>query len=133
MRIPFVEYLGIKPEEDGLVLEPKKELENHIGTIHASAQFTLAETASGIFLQKAFPHIGEVLPLLRGSTVKYKSPATTKLIAHATIIQEDKDKFIEQFNKRGKGSIRVMVNVLDTHSVITMRGEFNWFIQQVRL
>ena len=129
--IPFVEHLGIQQEQQHLVLEPSKILENHIGTLHASVQFTLAESQSGLFLQSEFPDIGEVVALLRGSTVKYKSPAKSKLMAHASLHQESKDKFMEQFIKKGRAGITVQVEVRDSENIVTMRGEFTWFIQQL--
>jgi len=130
--IPFVKHLGIEKEGSQLALASSYELRNHIGTIHASAQFALAETQSGLFLQEEFSDIeGEVLPLLRSSTVKYKSPATTKLKAVAIVSNEVKEKFKEQFLKRGRATIAVEVKLLDSADVITMVGEFVWFVQRI--
>jgi acyl-coenzyme A thioesterase PaaI-like protein len=129
--IPFVKYIGIKEEESQLSLSPMLEVKNHIGTIHASAQFTLAETQSGLFLQEEFKDLEEeVLPLLRSSSVKYKAPATTTLRAEATINDEVKSKFMEQFSRRGRATITVDVKLIDVENVVTMVGEFVWFIQK---
>jgi len=129
--VPFGKHVGLKQENKNLILEPRLDIENHIGTIHASAQFTLAETQSALFLQSEFPHIGEVVPLLRSSTVKYKAPATTKLTAIATISDEVKVKFEEQFSKKGRATISLKVEVKDLDNTLTMVGEFTWFIQKV--
>ena len=132
-NMSFVKHLGIKEEKKELFLAPALELENHIGTIHASAQFTLAETASGLFLQEEFSDIKrEVLPLLRSSAVKYKSPATSRLKAVATVSDEIKEKFKEQFFKRGRAIIVVEVKLLDSDEVVTMVGEFVWFVQRLK-
>ena len=132
-EIPFVKHIGIEQEGSQLALASSYEVENHIGTIHASAQFTLAETQSGLFLQEEFSDIeGEVLPLLRSSTVKYKSPATTTLKAIATVSDGLKSKFKEQFLKRGRATITVEVQLLDSHEVVTMLGEFVWFVQRLK-
>ena len=131
-EIPFVKHIGIEQEESQLFLAPILDVENHIGTIHASAQFALAETQSGLFLQEEFSDIeGEVLPLLRSSTVKYKSPATTKLKAVATVSDEVKSKFKEQFLKKGRATIAIEVELRDSEDVVTMVGEFVWFVQRV--
>jgi acyl-coenzyme A thioesterase PaaI-like protein len=131
--IPFVKHLGIREEESRLWLAPALELENHLGTIHASAQFALAETQSGRFLQEEFKNLeGEVLPLLRSSTVKYKAPATTSLRAIATINDEVKSKFIEQFTRRNRATVTVEVRLIDEEDVVTMVGEFVWFIQRIK-
>jgi acyl-coenzyme A thioesterase PaaI-like protein len=133
-EIPFVKQIGITEEESQLTLAPALEVTNHIGTIHASAQFTLAETVSGLFLQEEFSDIkGEVLPLLRSTTVKYKSPAMTKLKAVARVDDELKTKFKEQFLKRGRASIAVNVELLDSNEQVTMAGEFVWFVQRVKV
>jgi acyl-coenzyme A thioesterase PaaI-like protein len=57
-KIPFVEKVGIVRQPDGgLGLPFNESVHNHLQTIHASAQFTLAETASGEVLQVLFPEI----------------------------------------------------------------------------
>ena len=128
LEIPFVKHVGI--EKDGeLKLKVKEELTNHIQTIHASAQFTLAETASAECLMEAFPQYErEVIPMLRSSTVKYKSPATSTLRAKATLTKEAKEKFMRQFERRGQGVIVVDVELFDEASLVTMEGEFVWFV-----
>jgi hypothetical protein len=131
--IPFVKHIGIKEEGSQLSLSIMLEVENHIGTIHASAQFTLAETQSGLFLQEEFKDLeGEVLPLLRSSSVKYKALATTTLRAEATINDEVKSKFIEQFSRRGRATITVDVKLVDVENVVTMVGEFVWFVERLK-
>ncbi|HIP19900.1 MAG TPA: DUF4442 domain-containing protein [Sulfurimonas sp.] len=41
--IAFVQLVGIKQNENHLSLENKKDIHNHIDTIHACAQVTLAK------------------------------------------------------------------------------------------
>jgi hypothetical protein len=82
-------------------------------------------------LQEEFKDLeGEVLPLLRSSSVKYKAPATTTLRAEATINDKVKSKFMEQFSRRGRATITVDVKLVDVENVVTMVGEFVWFIQK---
>ena len=128
LEIPFVKHVGIKKDGE-LKLNMKGELINHIQTIHASAQFTLAETASGACLMEEFPQYkGEVIPMLRSSIVKYKSPATSMLRAKATLTKEAKEKFLRQFERRGQGVIAVEVELFNEESLMTMEGEFVWFV-----
>ena len=132
-HIPFAKHIGIERKEDGILkLEPTKRVQNHIGTIHASAQFTLAETQSGLHLQLAFPELlGKVVGVLRGSTVKYKNPVTKTVTAHAFVGEENKIKFLSQLERKGRASIAVEVELRDTSDVITMQGEFSWFVQKI--
>ena len=132
-QIPFAKHIGIERQEEGILkLEPSNVLQNHIQTIHASAQYALAETQSGYYLQKAFPRLeNKVIGLLRGSTVKYKHPATTTITAYASVSDEDKERFLILFEKKGRASITVVTELRDQNDTITMQGEFNWFIQGI--
>ena len=133
MNIPFIENMGIELQENGSLYLPfNQKLLNHLGTIHASAQFTLAETQSGFYLEQMFPQYGDsVIPMLRGSSVKYKNPATKDIYTIATASKEALEKFNMQFLKKGRGVIRVEVTVYDSDAVVTMVGEFSWFISRL--
>ena len=132
-QIPFAKHIGIERKDEGtLKLEPTNIVQNHIHSIHASAQFTLAETQSGLHLQLSFPElVGEVAGLLRGATVKYKNPATTTIYAIATIEEKLKKKFLMQLERKGRAGIVVDVVVKDSNDVVCMQGEFSWFVQKI--
>jgi len=131
-QIAFVKFLGIKSEKENLSLEYKENILNHVQTIHASAQFSLAETQSGVFLQELFPHLeGKVVPLLRDATIKYKKPAQKKIYASASVSDESLKKFQELFEKKGRGSVEVDVVVQDIDNVVTAVASFVWFITKI--
>ncbi len=130
-QIPFVKHTGIKNEEGRLKLEATDVVQNHMETIHASAQFTLAETQSGLCLQETFPELeGKVVVVLRDATVKYKNPATSCIYAVANIKEEAKEKFLSQFARKGRASIVVDVVLKTYDDVVCMQGEFTWFVQK---
>ena len=105
---------------------------NHIKTIHASAQFTLAETQSGIHLQSLFPELeGKVIPVLRDAQIKYKKPAQEKIIAYASTDEEAVEKFKSQFEKKGRGSLQIEVKIKDINDVLTCQATFTWFVQSL--
>ena len=133
IQIPFAKHVGIeRKDESTLELKSTPKVQNHMQTVHASAQFTLAETQSGLYLQQTFPELeGKVLALLRGSTVKYKSPANTDIYAVATMTEEIKEKFLTQLERKGRTSIIIHVDILDIKDKVTMQGEFTWFVQQL--
>ncbi len=58
LEIPFNKFIGIErpsnQDQHLLELEPSQKHENHLGTVHASAQFALAEACSGEYLLKIF-------------------------------------------------------------------------------
>lgn len=49
-NIPYVKLTDIQEEKEYLTLIPNNSISNHVGTIHAGAIFTLAETQSGHYL-----------------------------------------------------------------------------------
>ena len=132
-EIPFVKKAGVIRSTKGVLELPFNQTNlNHLHTIHASAQFTLAETASGEALQTIFPElVGKVVPVLRDSQVKFKKPATKTVSAHPMVSDEAISKFREQFNKKGRSSITVDVEITDSENVVTCIGTFNWFVQSI--
>ena len=131
-QIPFVKHIGIEKDGQTLKLEASDTVQNHMQTIHASAQFTLAETQSGLFLQRIFPELeGKVLAVLRGSTVKYKNPAISTIYATASIEEDMKDKFLNQLERKRRATIVIGVQVLDEEKILTMQGNFTWFVQKI--
>ena len=133
IEIPFVDKVGIQRNTDGVLELPfYKGVQNHLETIHASAQFALAETASGEILQKSFPElVGKVVPVLRGSEIKFKKPATKTISAHPTVSDEAISKFREQFKKKRRSSISVDVKIKDSENVVTCVSTFKWFVQSI--
>ena len=128
-NIEFIKHLGIKQEGNSLTLEPKKELLNHIGSIHAGAIFTLAESQSGLTLITQFGK-ANVKALLRNSNIKYRAEATSKLTAIGSIEPKGIEKFNTQLNKKGRALIDVAVKILDSNDNTVATATFSWFIQR---
>lgn len=133
LEIPFVDKVGIRRNaDDELELRFDTGVQNHLETIHASAQFALAETASGEILQKTFPDlVGKVVPVLRESQIKFKKPAHKKIVAYPSVAAESLSKFEEQISKKGRALISVEVQVKDVEDLVTCTGTFKWFVQQI--
>lgn len=132
-QIPFIEKIGIGKSEDGrLVLASDNSNHNHINTLHASAQFALAETASGEALQNLFPDlVGKVVPVLRDSQIKFKKPTMLSVSAVASVDDAAREKFLAQFERKGRATIAVNVDVVDEKEVVTCSGFFTWFVQSL--
>jgi len=133
VEIPFVKKVGItKNKNNNLELAFTPDSYNHLETMHASAQFTLAETASGECLQIFFPElVGKVIPVLRDATVKFRKPAVKTIIALPSISEEAIEKFNAQFSKKGRASICVNVDIKDTEDTLTCTASYNWFVQKI--
>ncbi len=131
-NIPFVKYIDIKQKNKNLYLEFNNNIYNDISTIHAGAQFTLAETQSGIYLQNLFPHLeGKVIPILRDAQIKYKKPAQSKITANPNITEESIEKFTKQFERKGRALIDISVDIIDINDVCASTATFSWFIQKI--
>jgi acyl-coenzyme A thioesterase PaaI-like protein len=133
LSIPFVKQTGIQRSGEGRLELPFTEsVHNHLQTIHASAQFTLAETASGESLQILFPELaGKVVPVLRDAQVKFRKPAIKAIHASASVPMEAIEKFREQFANKGRASIAVHVDIKDSDGTMTLSGEYTWFVQGI--
>jgi len=130
LTIPFVNHLGLDIKQQPLSFKPKEHLTNHLNTFHAGAQFTLAETQSGIFLLEQFPELeGKVGAVLRNANVDYKRPAIKTITAFAQVSKESLEKFQEQFEKKNRAMIAIDVLIKDSDEVITCKASFTWYVQ----
>lgn len=131
-EVPFARLAGIRRDASGsLVLPFAEALTNHLGTLHASAQMALAETAAGALLQETFADLaGRVLPVVREARGKFRSPATGTLSAHARLA-EDAEAFLERLAAKGRASISVEVELCDPAGSVTLRAGFDWFVQRL--
>ena len=132
-KIPFNEFISIKESEDKqtLGLNFRQELQNHLQTMHASAQFSLAEACSGLVLLQAFPELADtVVPVLRKAEIKFKSPAAADIYGKATISDEEKEKFLSTLTKKSRAIINVSVQIF-ANDTLTMIGSFEWFVQKM--
>lgn len=134
-EIPFGKLVGIKPsdhEEALLELPGAERYHNHLGTVHASAQFTLAESASGEFLARTFPElVGKVAPMVRGVNVKYRRPAKGRLFASASCDQDLVENLPIELEKRGVCKIFVSVVIEDENKKTTMKAKIEWVIYKL--
>jgi uncharacterized protein (TIGR00369 family) len=79
--VPFAGFLDLEITEVAageavVVLPERAELTNHVGSQHAGALFTAAETASGAAFVGAFAErMGDVTPLARSAEISYEKIA----------------------------------------------------------
>jgi acyl-coenzyme A thioesterase PaaI-like protein len=89
--VPFAGHLNVEiteiSEGEATVLLPDlPELKNHVGSQHAGALFTAAETASGAAFVGAFAErMGDVTPLARSAEIAYEKIANGEITAKATL------------------------------------------------
>lgn len=89
--VPFAGHLGLEiasvsAGEAVVVLPEGAELTNHVGSQHAGALFTAAETASGAAFVGAFAErMADVTPLARGAEISYEKIAKGPIEAKARL------------------------------------------------
>jgi acyl-coenzyme A thioesterase PaaI-like protein len=131
--IPYARTIGLqKSATEILELPFDDNLQNHLQTVAASAQYSLAELASGDYMQQLFPDlVSKVLPVLRDSRFKFKSPARSRLSAFPSVSQKAIDKFLKHFEKKGRALISIEVTVKDEEGQVTSSGNFTWYVQKL--
>ena len=137
-KIPFNNFLGITKSDSSdtalLELNESEKLRNHLGMVHASAQFALAEATSGEYLIQKFKDIIEkvrIVPVVRRAEVKYKNPARGQSKAKAAISDDIASKVASLIEQKGRAIIPVKVALSDKDGNLTMTATLEWFVQKV--
>ncbi|HEX2708957.1 MAG TPA: DUF4442 domain-containing protein [Solirubrobacterales bacterium] len=91
IAVPFIGHLDLEitsiSEGEAVVRLPDRpDLHNHVGSQHAGALFTVAETASGAAFVGAFAaRMGDVTPLARNAEIAYEKIAKGPIEASAKL------------------------------------------------
>lgn len=102
-----------------------KQLTNHVGTMHASALFTIAETAAGLHATSVIPG-NRAIPLLRGATVRYTRRASGDLTATARVKGGDSERVLADFDANDRADVDIEVDVVDDENETVFKGTFDY-------
>ena len=129
------QWLGMRESPAGadhlLELPFTPALQNHLGTMHAAAQFALAEAASAACLQRQFGAVGDVFAVVRGVEIKYRKPAAGDLLAFGAPDEATRAGLLTELNSRGRASAVILIDLKDRAGTLTFHGKFDWFISRV--
>ena len=134
MAVPFAGYLGlditeVSAGEATVVLPRKAELNNHVGSQHAGALFTAAETASGAAFVGAFAvRMGDVTPLARSAEIDYVKIANGAITAKATL-GIDAAKAIATLDEEGKVEFPCEVELTDKDGDVVATATVHWHVR----
>lgn len=128
--IPYLEPHGLEVMEktdDHIVVKMPfgKALTNHVGTLHASALFTVAETAAGLHATSVIPG-NRAIPLLRGATVNYTRRAEGDLTATAIVKDGDSKRVLADFDANNRADVDIEVDVVDNENETVFKGTFDY-------
>ncbi|MFY9725010.1 MAG: YiiD C-terminal domain-containing protein [Bryobacteraceae bacterium] len=131
--IPFNRLLGLRASGAALTLPADPKYYNHLGTVHAGAQFALAEAASGQLLLDRFGEAAaDYVAVVRHADVKFRRPAAGELTAQAGAPPEEAERFLDTVTRRGRAAIEVRVQLPDADGSATLESTFEWFAQRIR-
>lgn len=133
-KVPFAGYCGVSvsdlTETGALAVLPESEkLLNHVGTQHAGALFTVAETASGAcMLGLVGEQFSKVTPLVRSSSITYIRPARGPISASA---QADTtfQAIHYELSSQGRCDFTVKVEMRDIDNGVVATAEMAWHLR----
>src|ERR1700761_5028817 len=132
--VPFAGYLGLEIShvaegESTVVLPERVELTNHVGSQHAGALFSAAETASGAAFVGAFAErMGDVVPLARSAEIDYQRIAKGRIEAHARLAIA-KDEALATLDANGKVEFPCQVELLDAEGNRVASATVHWHVR----
>ncbi len=127
--LPFNKHIGIQ-DRNGVVTIPVKDLHmNHLGTVHATAIYGVAEAGSGRFIIENFGYeFPDALAVTRIGTVKYKSAAREDIMAEVTDSKPHPHQALDRLRQKGAAKIAVEVSVHSNNEIVAI-ATFDWFIK----
>jgi uncharacterized protein (TIGR00369 family) len=134
-RMPYNAMLGIRiVEMDGGrargTLAARPEVGNHVGTMHAGAQFSLIEATSGAAVSGAFLDLlGRATPLAQGCDLTYRRPARGDVSAAAEIAAEEVARVRHELEAAGRSRFDVPVRLTDAEGTLATEAVMRWFIR----
>lgn len=117
---PYLSYLGLEvveaqPGIAALRLPLRREVSNHIGTVHGGAQYGLGEATAIALAATLFPENIDHLNLLTANaTIVHHRLAQGDLMAHAIISDYDRERIRTEFTERGRVGFPVTVEITGT-------------------
>jgi uncharacterized protein (TIGR00369 family) len=130
--IPFVGLVDITvesagPEQAVATMPWRTPIGNHVGTPHAGAMFTLAESCSGALACGLLAEqiAGGLLVVVKESTIRYRRPVVGDARAVATLLTPAAE-VIAAVNDEGRADFVVSVQILGTNGGDGATAEFTW-------
>jgi uncharacterized protein (TIGR00369 family) len=134
MAVPFAGHLGIEITEisagEATVRLPRRpELTNHVGSQHAGALFTVAETASGAAFVGAFAvRMGDVTPLARRAEIDFVKVASGPITASAKL-GVDAAEALAILDAEGKVEFPCEVELTDGDGNLVATATVEWHVR----
>ena len=134
LAVPFIGHLNleiteISAGEATVVLPERPELTNHVGSQHAGALFTVAETASGAAFVGAFAvRMGEVTPLARSAEIDFLKVANGPITARAKL-GVDAAEALATLDAEGKVEFPCEIEMSDGDGNTVATASVSWHVR----
>jgi uncharacterized protein (TIGR00369 family) len=132
--VPFVNHLdleivSIAEGEAKVELPDRSELLNHVGSQHAGALFTAAETASGAAFVGAFAErMADVTPLARSAEIAYEKIANGTITASARLGMPAAEA-LATLDSDGKVEFPCEVELTDANDARVATATIRWHVR----
>jgi acyl-coenzyme A thioesterase PaaI-like protein len=137
--VPFSRVLGVQVVSAGVghaetLLPESGERLNHVGTVHAVAQFGLGETTAGVLLVGTFNDLQArgIVPVAAEVAIHYLKPARGDLHGRATLSSEEQARIREEVERTGRSRVTVPVVLADDGGTLTTEFEIGWVLLKPR-
>jgi len=127
--LPFNKWLGLTANDGTVQVSPNAKHLNHVGTVHATVLFGVAEAASGHWLVRRFPELADGhLVVLRTAQLKYRRPGTTgpPLVGSASCDEMKAERFSQTLLTRRRSTLEISAVVKQDDQEL-MTATFVWF------
>lgn len=134
--VPFARLTGIEAVEvekgRGVAkLKEREELLNHVGTLHAAAQFALGEAASGLAMAGTFAEvITNVRPLASEAQITYIKSARGGLTAHA-MTTRPAEELISDLQRSKKIRFDITVDLVNHSGEVVTKMIVEWHVKLI--
>ncbi len=131
--IPYIVHHDVEVVEMGenevrVRMPFSKEVQNYVGSMHAGALFTAAETAAGAVAFMVVPD-GQTFAILRGADIRYTRRADSDVLAVACITTEDASTARSTVKDTGRGEVNVSLTLTDKAGEVVVKGNFDYALR----
>ena len=135
-QLPFNRLIGLETEDEDsgflVSLPDDPRYANHLGTVHASALFAVAEAGSGVYLMRRLGSGEGLVPVVRRVQGKFRKPASGRVSARASAAPGEISRWSTELATRGRVLAPVHVEVVDPAGTVVLTATVEWFIARQR-
>ena len=131
--VPFSRAVGarvvlMEPECAEALLPASPDRLNHVGTVHAVAQFGVGEVAAGALILRAFGALQAegYAPVVAETIIRYKQPARGDLRSIAALPLAEQERIRQQIATDGKARFTIPVRIVDDAGNVVTELDVNW-------